>query len=204
VPSVSAPDATATRSVVVRGKSQADIAIAYPTLPRSLDKAYMSLSIANIILGQLGLMGRLGANVRDRQGLAYYAYSSLTGGLANSVWTARAGVDPTNIERAIDGITSELIRLCSEPVTGDELADAKSYVIGSLPLGLESLGGGVSLLLTIERFGYPLNYIDIFPSLVSDLTAEDLLAASQRFLDPNRLTIGIAGPESIAAGATQP
>ncbi|MDQ3541587.1 MAG: insulinase family protein, partial [Chloroflexota bacterium] len=201
VPAIEASDARSTRTAVVRGKSQADIAIAYPTLARSLDTPYVALSIANIILGQLGLMGRLGANVRDKQGLAYYAYSSIAGGLANSVWTARAGVDPANIQRAIDGITSEMIRLRSEPVSDEELADAKSYVIGSLPLGLESLGGVVSLLLTIERFGYPLNYVDIFPSLIENLTVGDLLDSSQRFLNPDRLTIGIAGPESIEAGA---
>ncbi len=203
VPVVDAPNATESRSIVVRGKSQADVAIAYPTLPRSLDKSYIALSMANIILGQLGLMGRLGANVRDKQGLAYYAYSSINGGPVNSVWTARAGVDPSNIQRAIDGITSEMTRLRSEAVTENELADAKSYVIGSMPLGLESLGGVVSLLLTMERFGYPLNYVDIFPSLVNELTAEDLLTSSQQFLDPDRLTIGIAGPESIEAGGTQ-
>ncbi|HEV2067938.1 MAG TPA: pitrilysin family protein, partial [Thermomicrobiales bacterium] len=204
VPAIHAPDATSNQSTVVRGKSQADIAIAYPTLPRSLDKPYIALSIANIILGQLGLMGRLGANVRDRQGLAYYAYSSIAGGRANSVWTARAGVDPADIQRAIDGVISELSRLRSEPVTVDELADAKSYVIGSLPLGLESLGGVVSLLLTIERFGYPLNYVDIFPSLVSDLTIDDLLESSRLYLDPARLTIGVAGPESIRTEAGTP
>ncbi|CAA9554488.1 MAG: hypothetical protein AVDCRST_MAG43-1347 [uncultured Thermomicrobiales bacterium] len=203
VPAIDAPDVRTTRSVVVRGKSQADIAIAYPTLPRSLDTSYVALSIANIILGQLGLMGRLGANVRDKQGLAYYAYSSLAGGPVNSVWNARAGVDPANIQRAIEGITSELVRLRSEPVTADELADAKSYVIGSMPLGLESLGGVVSLLLTIERFGYPLNYVDIFPSLIHDLTAENLLESSRTYLDPERLAIGIAGPESIDGGVSE-
>jgi len=203
VPRIEAPEARTTRTTVVRGKSQADIAIAYPTLPRSLDETYVALSMANIILGQLGLMGRLGANVRDKQGLAYFAYSSIAGGPVNSVWNARAGVDPGNIQRAIDGITAELARLRSEPVTADELADAKSYVIGSMPLGLESLGGVVSLLLTIEGFGYPLNYIDIFPSLIADLTAENLLESSRMYLDPERLTIGIAGPESMSGGVAE-
>src|SRR5690606_39718005 len=83
----------------------------------------------------------------------YYAMSSLAGDVANSLWTSRAGVDPGNIDRALDGIDQELRRIRTEPVTDDELADAKSYLIGSLPLGLESLGGVTDLLLTLERYG---------------------------------------------------
>ncbi|MDQ3656826.1 MAG: insulinase family protein, partial [Chloroflexota bacterium] len=101
VPPIDPPASTARKSYVIRGKSQADIAIGYPSLPRSLDRAYFAVNMANVILGQLGLMGRLGANVRDKQGFAYYASSSFNGGTANSVWSARAGVDPGNIQRAL-------------------------------------------------------------------------------------------------------
>jgi zinc protease len=153
--------------------------------------------MANVILGQLGLMGRLGANVRDKQGLAYYASSSFNGGTANSTWSARAGVDPGNIQRALDAILSELRRIREEPVTAEELADAKSYLVGSLPLALESLGGVVNLLLAIEQYDLGLDYIERYPDYVQQLTADDLLTSAQTYLDPDRLVIGIAGPESI-------
>jgi len=201
VPAITAPGATVSKSYVVRGKSQSDIAIGYPTLPRSLEKPYFAVSIANVILGQLGLMGRLGANVRDKQGLAYYATSAFSAGKANSVWTARAGVDPANVERATASILEELGRIRKEPVANEELADAKSYIIGSLPLGLESLGGVIGLLLSIEKFGLGLDYLERYPGYIQNLTREDLLAAAENHLDPNRLVIGIAGPESIDTSA---
>jgi len=156
--------------------------------------------MANVILGQLGLMGRLGANVRDKQGLAYYATSSFSGGKANSMWTARAGVDPANVQRAIDSILDELRRVRDEHVTEGELADAKSYLIGSLPLALESLGGVVNLLLSIEKFGLGLDYLERYPAYIRDLTQEDLRSAARTYLDPERLVIGIAGPDSIEGG----
>ena len=197
VPPVGPPRESATKSYVIRGKSQADIAIGYPSLPRSLEKPYFAVNMANVILGQLGLMGRLGANVRDKQGLAYYASSSFGGGTANSIWSARAGVDPGNIARALDAILFELRRIREEPVTAEELADAKSYLIGSLPLGLESLGGVAGLLLAIEKFGLGLDYLERYPGYIQDLTQDDLLQAAHVYLDPDRLVIGIAGPESI-------
>lgn len=192
-PAISPIAATDRRTVRIEGKSQADISIAYPTLPRSHED-YYALQVANLILGQLGLMGRLGSEVRDRQGMAYYVYSALRGGRENSLWTSRAGVDPGNVEKAIEGIVSELRRLRTEPVSEQELADAKSYMIGSLPLGLESLGGVTDLLLTIEKFGLGLDYLERYPGIISAITAEDVLRAAQTHLDENRLAVGIAGP----------
>ena len=201
IPAISPPGETISKSYVIRGKSQADIAIGYPSLPRSLEKPYFAVNMANVILGQLGLMGRLGANVRDKQGLAYYASSGFSGGTANSMWSARAGVDPGNIQRALEAILFELRRMREEPVTAEELADAKSYLIGSLPLALESLGGVAGLLLSIEKFGLGLDYLTNYPAYIQDLTTDDLLSAAQTYLDPDRLVIGIAGPESIEGGA---
>lgn len=185
--------ATAKSVKEIAGKSQSDISIGFPTLPR-MNPDYYALQIANMILGQLGLMGRLGSEVRDKQGMAYYVYSSLSGGTENSMWSAAAGVDPGNVDKALAGIDSEVRRIREEFVSEDELANAKSYMIGSLPLGLESLGGVTELLLTMERFGLGLDYIDKYPALINAVTREDVLLAAQTHLDPDRLAIGIAGP----------
>lgn len=198
VPMIEPPAEVLRKAYVVRGKSQADLAMAFPSLPRSLDRPYFGMSMANLILGQLGLMGRLGANVRDKQGMAYYAYSSFGGGKANSMWSARAGVDPGNVQRALDGILEEVARLRSELVTEEELADGKSYLIGSLPLGLESLGGVAGLLLSIEQNDLGLDYLERYPTFIEQITREDVLDAAQTWLDPSRLVIGIAGPEGVA------
>ena len=187
--------ATDRRTKAIAGKSQSDISIAYPTLPRAHED-YYALQVANLILGQLGLMGRLGSEVRDKGGMAYYVYSSLRGGKENSLWTSRAGVDPGNVDKAIEGIRSELHRIRTEPVSAEELADAKSYMIGSLPLGLESLGGVTELLLTLEKFDLGLDYLERYPQIISAISVEDVLSAAQTHLDENRLAIGIGGPAS--------
>ncbi|MCA9833321.1 MAG: insulinase family protein [Thermomicrobiales bacterium] len=192
-PAVTPIAATTRLEKLIEGKSQADVSIGYPTLPRA-HADYYALQVANMILGQLGLMGRLGTEVRDKQGLAYYAYSSVRGGRENSLWSAAAGVDPGNVDRALAGIETELRRIQCEDVSDEELADAKSYMIGSLPLGLESLGGVTDLLLTLEKFGLGLDYIDRYPAIISAITKADVLRAAQQHLDPERLAIGIARP----------
>jgi zinc protease len=187
------PASTQRAGAEIPGKSQADVAIAFPVISR-LDPGYHALEMANLILGRLGLMGRLGANVRDRQGLAYYAMSGIEAGRSASLWIARAGVDPANVERAIEGITHEVELLVAEPVSDAELRDAKSYSTGVLPLALETNDGIASLLLSIEQYDLGLDYLDRYPAIINALTAEELLAAAGANLAPNRLAFSVAQP----------
>lgn len=184
---------TRTASHSLASKSQADVAIGYPTLARS-DPDYYALETANLILGRLGLMGRLGASVRDKQGLAYYVYSSVDTGREQSLWNARAGVDPKNVEQTVSSIRTEIDRLRSEPVTEDELSDAKSYSTGILPLALERSDGVVATLLAIEHFELGLDYLDRYPEIINALTRDHLLEAARGHLDPDRLAVAVAGP----------
>lgn len=184
---------SATETKGIPGKSQADVAIGMPTLSR-LSPDYYPLEMGNLILGRLGLMGRLGENVRDKQGLAYYAYSSIESGRQASIWIARAGVDPSNVERTRTGVVDELRRLRQEPVTDEELSDAKSYLTGSLPLALESNDGVAATLLAIEHYDLGLDYLDRYPDLINAVTTDEILTAAQTHLDPDRLVVGVAGP----------
>jgi zinc protease len=176
----------------VPGKSQADISIGVPTIPRRHADWY-ALNVANVILGQLGLMGRLGANVRDKQGLAYYAYSRIGAGRKSSVWSAAAGVDPGNVGRAIDGIRDEVERLRNEGVNDEEFADATSYLTGSTPLAVESLGGVVNLLLSIEEHDLGLDYLDRYPGIIRSLTKDQVNEAFRNHMRSDVFAIGLAG-----------
>jgi zinc protease len=195
VPAVTMPPrrtSIARESTTIPGKSQADVALGQPTISR-LDPAFYALDVANLVLGRLGLMGRLGATVRDRHGLAYYVFSQLEPGREGSLWVSRAGVDPSNIDRAIDGIVGELTALRQSGVTADELSDAKSYLIGVLPLALETNDGVASMLLSIEYYGLGLDYVDRYPELIGNVGAEAVVAAA-RLIDPEALVIGVARP----------
>ena len=114
---------------------------------------YYALSFADLVLGGLGLMGRLGESVRDQQGLAYHVSSSLESVLGPGAWQVNAGVAPEHVDRAIEAILEQVARIRREPITDAELADGKSYVTGILPLALETNSGVARLLHQIELFG---------------------------------------------------
>jgi len=177
----------------IAGKSQSDMVIG-TNGPRRRDPEYMSASLGNNILGQFGMMGRIGDVVREKSGLAYYAYSSLSAGTGPGSWEVSAGVNPQNVKRALNLIQEELKRFVQEGVTEDELADSKANFVGRLPLSLESNGGVANALLNIERHQLGLDYYRRYSVLVNAVTREDVLNTARKFVDINRLAIAVAGP----------
>ena len=177
----------------IKGKSQSDLIIG-TNGPMRRDSEFMSASIGNNILGQFGMMGRIGDVVREKSGLAYYAYSSLSAGLGPGSWEVSAGVNPQNVQKASELIKDELKRFVQEGVTVDELADTKTNFIGRLPLSLESNGGVANALLNIERHNLGLDYYLRYEDLVNEVTGEDVLKTARKFIDPDRLVIAVAGP----------
>jgi zinc protease len=193
LPPLSPPDQVLTRQVAIPGKIQSDLVIGAAG-PARRAPDFLEASLANSIFGQFGMMGRIGDVVREQEGLAYYAYSSLSGGLGPGPWYVSAGINPANVNRAIDLILQEIKRLVNEPVTGEELSDSQANFIGRLPLSLESNSGVASALLNLERYDLGLDYYRRYPDLIRAITPEDVLQASRSYLHPDRLGIAIAGP----------
>ena len=182
-----------TRKLDIPGKFQADLVVGVIG-PERRSQDYLAAALGNNILGVFGMMGRIGEVVREKAGLAYYAYSSLSGGMGPGPWYVSAGVDPHNVEQALGLARQEIGRFAGEPVTADELADSKSNFIGRLPLSLESNSGMASALLNLERYDLGLDYYRRYPDLVRAVTGEEILESARRYWIIDRLGVGIAGP----------
>ena len=181
------------KTLSIPGKSQADIVMGCQA-PDRLSPDYYALRVGNNILGEFGMMGRLGKSVREDAGLAYYAYSSLSAGLGPGAWEMIAGVNPRDVDQAVTLIQKEAARFVSQPVLAEELSDSKSNFLGRMPLLLESNSGVAVSLLNMERFNLGLDYFLRYPEIIQSITAENILEASRKYLDPDRLAIAVAGP----------
>lgn len=193
LPEVPRIDRVRSRTVVIPDKTQSDIVLGYPG-PSRLHPDFLDARVCNTILGVFGLMGRLGENVRDEQGLAYYSYSHLSGGPGPGPWRIVAGVNPVDVDRALGSIRAEIRRICEEPVSAEELSDSQAYLTGSMPLQLETNGGVASAILTMERYGLGLDYLQRYRDLINEVTPERVQATAQRWLDPDAYAIAVAGP----------
>ena len=197
-PAVNVPDpaATAARqlvSVPMMNKSQADVVYGFTGVRRS-DPDFTAISVMNNALGQYAIGGKLGDSIRERQGMAYYVYSSLDATFGPGPFAIRAGVAAANVERTIASIDEELKGVIKDGFTTKEIEESKSYMIGSLPRQLETNAAIASFLLNVETFGLGLDYDERLPGLIKAVTKEAADAAARRLLNPDMATIAVAGP----------
>jgi len=177
----------------LEGKSQIDLLMG-SFCPARKSPDYLPIFIGNNILGQFGLMGRIGKVVRSKSGIAYYASSSISAWSDAGTWEFSAGVNPENVEKAIILIRKEIKQFVKSPVTAQELDNSKSHLIGRMPMSLESNGGLANAILTMQRFELGLDYYQRYGSMINSITANQIRSASQKYLNPNQLVITSAGP----------
>ncbi len=192
IPTITAPAITQEKHTTIAGKTQSDIIMG--TLgPSRFSPDYIPASIANSILGEFGMMGRLGHSIREEAGLAYYASSSLEGGDAQGSWSISAGVADKNIALTIQKAQDEVRRLTDELVSESDLTDNQSYYTGRQPLRLESSGGIAGMLETIERYQLGLDYLLHYNDMIYSITREQVQQVASKYLNPDALVVSVAG-----------
>jgi len=189
--------ATTRRRVVIpmMNKAQADVAYGFTTVARR-DPEYYACWLMNHVFGQYSMSGRLGDSIRERQGMAYYAYSTLDANVMPGPLTIRAGVSGANIDRAVASIDEEIRKLTSEGVTQKELDDSRRFLIYAMPRALETNAGIANYLQTAEFFQLGLDYDERVPDLLRSVTLDQANAVAKKYLGVDRATVVIAGPYS--------
>ncbi|MEZ4669522.1 MAG: pitrilysin family protein [Anaerolineae bacterium] len=194
LPDIKQVEETRRIAVNVPGKTQSDVVMGVLG-PSRFEPDYRAAQMVNSVLGQFGMMGRIGDEVRERLGLAYYAYSSIEGGLGPGAWSVNAGVNPANVQLAIESVVKEIQRITTEEVTDEDIEDNKSYFTGHLPLQLESNEGIAASILNMETYQLGLDNLLKYADEVNALTKADLLKAIQKYWNPDAFVVAVAGPE---------
>lgn len=182
------------KNITLPGKSQSDIMVGVVG-PERRSPDFLPASLGNSVLGQFGMMGRIGDVIREQSGLAYYAYSSLSAGTGPGSWEVSAGVNPANVEKAIELALRELRIFVEKGVSEEELRDSQANFIGRLPLSLESNGGVANALLNIERYNLGLDYYLGYAERIRAVTRDQVLEVARKYLDLTKIAIATAGPK---------
>jgi zinc protease len=194
IPSIDWPGNLIRKDIALEGKAQSDLIMGTPG-PSRYEPDYLAAALGNSILGRFGLFGRIGDRVREAAGLAYYAYSSLSGGPGPGAWQVIAGVNPVNVDKAVDLIRDEIGKFVTKRVSMEELNDNKTNFIGRLPLQLESNEGVARALVHLERYDLGLDYYQRYPQMIAEIKRDQILAIAQKFLHPDHLAVAVAGPK---------
>lgn len=138
--------------------------------------------------------GRLGRELREERGLAYYVSSAFPASRGVGPFLVRAGVDPKNADEAVRGIRNGILRMKDEGITNEELAECAGRLVNSLPRIFETNAGAASALADAEFHRLGIDYYARYPALIAAVTARDVRRAANEYLHPDNLVIVLAGP----------
>lgn len=181
--------------IAMNHKSQVDLAIGARAVERN-SRHYYSLNLGNLVLGRMGLYGRLGKNVREKRGLAYYSYSVVNAKLFAGSLNIFAGVNPLNVEKAFEGIVEEISKISTESLTENELAAARKNALGSLSIALDTSIERVKIIHDIQYYGLGIDYLERYAEILSQVTAKQILDDFAKYLSVDRVSMAAVGPVS--------
>jgi zinc protease len=175
--------------------AQTHIYLGHPGVKRDNPDYYKLLVMDNVLGTGSGFTDRLSANLRDRQGLAYTVNAQIASSATDQVgtFTGYIGTFPEKFVWVRDGFLKEVRKIRDEVPTKDEVEDAKKYLTGSLAFRTVRNGQVASLLLSLDKYGLGLNYLDDYRKGVEAVTPEDVQAVAKKYLDPDRLILVAVG-----------
>lgn len=176
---------------------QSVIVFGEPGIKRNDPDWYAALLDLNI-LGSGGLTSRVTLEVREKRGLAYSVSASLDPLSHAGVILGQAGSQNANAAQAIDVIRATWQRMHDEGPTEKELANAKTYITGSFPLGLDSTSRIATILVSIQFDHLGLDYLSKRDQIINGVTLADAKRVAKRLLSPDNLLFTVVGqPENL-------
>lgn len=153
---------------------------------------YFAMLVMNHILGG-GPASRLFMNLREDKGYTYGVYSSFTGTTFPGVVVASTDVRTAVTEGAMHELNLELQRIANEPVSAQELTNARRALIGRFALSLDSPQSLMGNLATQKIYRLPADYWDTYPRRVEAITPADIQRVAKKYYDRDRLQIVAVG-----------
>ncbi len=162
------------------------------------DEGYYPAQIMNFILGESGFGSRLMEEIREKRGLTYGIYSYFRDYDDVDVMQVSTSTKNESVGEMLVLIKDEWQKMIDAPVSDKELADAKSYIIGSLPLQLTSTDSIADIILSLQLDHLPITYLDERADKINAVTAADIQNAARNLLDASSFTTILVGkPEGI-------
>jgi len=139
-------------NVMVRQKEleQSHLCLGTHGYPQQHDQRYVSYLLNTLLGGSMS--SRLFQNVREKRGLAYSVFSSLSAYRDAGALTIYAGCSTDAVGEVIDLVVQELRGVRNAPPADDELRRAKDHLKGSLMLSLENTSSRMSHLARQEIY----------------------------------------------------
>tara|TARA_R110002110_G_scaffold362407_1_gene572227 strand:+ start:894 stop:2222 length:1329 start_codon:yes stop_codon:yes gene_type:complete len=171
---------------------QSRVLFAQPGIARD-DPDYYATYVANHVLGGGGFSSRLYTEVREKRGLAYSASSYLSTGEVVNILAGNAGTQNSRVAETVGVIRDVWREMQKAGPTDDEITAAIQYLTGSWPLNFDRSASIAGMLVTVQSLDLGIDYLDRRNDYLIALRPDEIRAAIEKLLNPDRLTFVIVG-----------
>ncbi|HEX7118452.1 MAG TPA: pitrilysin family protein [Longimicrobiales bacterium] len=168
---------------------------------------YFPLLVMNTILGG-AFTSRLNLSLRERHGFTYGARSGFAFRRRPGPFIVQAAVATDVTARAVEEALREMSALRDEGASEQEVASARDYLRGILPLELQTTEQLASRLADLVIFELPDDYFQQYREHIAAVSPDDVHRVAREHLRLDRLAIVVVGDadriapdlESLALG----
>ncbi|MEJ2722603.1 MAG: insulinase family protein [bacterium] len=140
-----------------------------------------------------GSDARLFMNLREDKGWTYGAYSSFTRDRDYGYFMARAAVRTEVTDSAVVEFMKEIKRIKTEPVSAEDLDNAKSYLIGNFPNQIETPDQIAGKVTEYKLLGLGKDQLETYRDRLDAVTIEDVGRVMDKYLRPDASYIVLVG-----------
>lgn len=159
--------------------------------PKRNDPDYQAIRVMNYILGGGGFVSRLVKSIRMVQGLAYDVDSYYDPRTDFGPYTLSVQTKCASADTAVKSLIAEMRRIQNEPLSDEELKEAKDYIRGSYPFRFETDGQVARQFLYLELYDLGADYFKKDMEKTMAVTKNDVMAAARKYLKPDNFLLAI-------------
>jgi hypothetical protein len=156
---------------------------------------YYPLQVMNQIVGG-GTDSRLFTILREQKGWTYGAYSQVTRPKNVGYFVANAEVRTAVTDSALTEMLHQLRRIRDEPISTQELDAARSFLVGSFPLRIETASQIASQVARNRLLGLPAEELLSYRDRIQAVTAADVQRVAREYVRPDQAVIVVVGDAS--------
>lgn len=196
LPAVANPEMIPGKQALLARKqvSQSVIRMGHLGLEKSNPDQY-AVRVMDYILGG-GFTSRLTQEIRSNQGLAYHAGSHFDiGRRFPGIFMAETETKSESTVKVITLMSDIIAGMTKEPVSEEELKQAKESIINSFIFGFTQANSIVTQQARLEYYGFPDGYLENFRANIARVSRDDILKAAKKYLHPEAMTIMVVGDD---------
>ena len=180
-------------AVQIRHKEleQSHVCLGTTGLPQNHADRYVGHALNTVLGGSMS--SRLFQNVRERRGLAYSVFSSMSAYQDAGALSIYAGCGNDVVEELVEVVVAEIRRLRNEPMPADELRRAKDHLKGSLMLNLESTSSRMSHHARQEIYRDRADSLDEMLESIEGVAADDVHRLAAALFARDGLSVTVLG-----------